>query len=195
MSYFLTTLIRWHDVRTAVRDTVRIVVACTILPRRWRRMLAAGSLEGSLKKIERDAHLQPPILIPANWIVKIGGMFLLPEALYSKRKCLFRSLMIYYLFACARKQVTLHFGCRLDDKIYGHCWLSSTDVDLPKWYTKTRSVQEVVSRVCHDSNRGALWQTSYSQISATETAPSVLREKKSSAPCHARNLVQKRKLS
>jgi len=181
--------------KTAVRDTVHIAGACAVLPYRWKRMLKAGSLEGSLKRIERQASLKPPIRIPAKWIIRMGEIFLLPGAVDPRHKCLFNSLMIYYLLARARKQVTLHFGCRLDDNIHGHCWLSSSDIELPRRYTKPRGVQEVVSRICKDQNRGALWQTSYSQISATETASSVLREKKSSAPFPARKIILNRKSS
>lgn len=193
MSQFLNIFSWWHNMQLAVRDTVQIATACATLPYRLGKMLKAGSLEGSLKWIESDAQLKPTIQLSTQWIVKIGEIFLLPRIIASKHTCLFNSLVIYYLLARARKQVTLHFGCRIDDDIHGHCWLSSSDVVLPKRYTKPRGVQEIVSRIYNNQNREILWQTSYSQIFATETASSVLREKKSSAPFPTRKIILNRK--
>lgn len=175
-----------------VRDMVCVIRACYLFPRRWKRMFEAGTLENTLEFIENEARQSPLIEMSAPWIMRIAEMCLLTVGLGSRCKCLFRSLMLYYLLGRSRKRVALHFGCRLDGEIIGHCWLDSPDVKLPRLYTKPGGTQEIVARISNDPSRGALWQTSYSQISATEAAVSVLREKKLLALAQTPNLSVKR---
>lgn len=172
-----------------IKEIFYIISVCFVLPFKLKWVLEKKTLENCLVQIENKASRKSITKVPPEWIIKIVRRCLVPAIIDSNCKCLFRSIILYYLLLCSKKRMALHFGCRIDDKIKGHCWLSSLDVKLPDKFTSPKGTQEVVSRVRYDLNQGALWQTSYSQTPVTETVFSVLREKKSSVPCHAQKKV------
>lgn len=165
----------------AIRETAAVVYACARLPRRWKRKLVTEQIKDVLMDIEQQVQQRPAFLMPPQRVVTLAQACLSLGLVEARRRCLFRCLVFYYLLIRARCRATLHFGCRLEDRITGHCWLSSPDVRLAPRDTKPRGTQEIVVSSSENLSRGVLWPTFCSPASAIEPVVSVLREKKSPA--------------
>jgi hypothetical protein len=101
-----------------------------------------------LDEIEAAARLASDLSLSPNTIAAMIHRRAVLTIRWRRTRCLLNGLLLLYLLARTRRTVTLHFGCRLagDDRLSGHCWLSSPDIPDADTYLPAQDMEEMFQR-------------------------------------------------
>jgi hypothetical protein len=129
-------------------ELVRLFVELWILPARWRRRLAAVPLPALLDDIEALAKRAPDLSLAPGTIAMMTHRRAVLTIRWRRTRCLLNGLLLLYALARTRRTVTLHFGCKMtqDDRLSGHCWLSSPDLPDADKYLPAQNMPEMFCR-------------------------------------------------
>jgi hypothetical protein len=139
-----------------IHDIASVLADLWCCPARWRRRLEQIDVPELLDEIEKEAVSRGVICIPPPTIAGLVHRRVILTIRWRKTRCLLSGMLLLYLIARTRRTVTLHLECSFsgDNKLSGHCWISSPDIPEAGQFLPSKGMAEMYSKTIRpmDSN-------------------------------------------